>query len=111
MATDIALSPVEAEPRAAEPDGLYEVVDGRVVEKVMGAYEVDIANLLDDLLTEFARPPGLGRSHVEMLFLIDAASGLKRRPDVAFVSRERWPFGRRAPRQEAWDIVPDLIIE
>ena len=24
----------------SEPDGLYEVIDGRVVEKPMGAYEV-----------------------------------------------------------------------
>ena len=45
MATDVALSPVEMESRAVEPDGLYEVIDGRVVEKVMGAYEVAACQL------------------------------------------------------------------
>ncbi len=42
MATDVALSHAEVEPCAVEPDGLYEVVDGRVVEKVMGVYEGQI---------------------------------------------------------------------
>ena len=111
MATDVALSPAEAEPRAAEPDGLYEIVDGRVVEKVMGAHEVELANWLHDLFTEFAMPRRLGRSHVETLFLIDRERGLKRRPDVAFLSHRRWPFGHRVPYLDAWDVVPDLMVE
>jgi Uma2 family endonuclease len=35
----------------------------------------------------------------------------KRRPDVAFVSYERWPRQRRVPRAEAWDVVPNLAVE
>ena len=35
----------------------------------------------------------------------------KRRPDVAFVSYDRWPRQRRIPRAEAWDVVPNLVVE
>ena len=59
----------------------------------------------------FLQQNPLGVVEFELLFLIDRARDLKRRPDVAFVSRERWPLNRRAPRQEAWDVVPDLMIE
>ncbi len=66
--------------------------------------------LLYELVT-FVRQHGLGVAEIELLFLIDRERGLKRRPDIAFISRERWPIDRRAPRQEAWDVVPDLMIE
>lgn len=46
-----------------------------------------------------------------MLFLLDPDSGLKRRPDLAFVSYERWPKKQRVPRTPAWGVVPDLAIE
>jgi Uma2 family endonuclease len=113
MATDMALSPVEAEaaPPGVGPDSLYEVVDGRVVEKAMGAYESQTARLIVSHLLEFLQQNPLGVIEFELLFLIDQEHGLKRRPDVAFISKERWPLGRRAPRQEAWEVVPDLMIE
>jgi Uma2 family endonuclease len=112
MATDAALSPAEAEaPPAAAPDGLYEVVDGRVVEKTMGAYESQTARLIVTYLLGFLQQNPLGVVEFELLFLLDRERVLKRRPDVAFVSRERWPLGRRAPREEAWDVVPDLMVE
>ena len=47
----------------------------------------------------------------ETLFLLDPALGLKRRPDLAFVSSQRRPLRRRVPRAEAWEIVPDLAVE
>ena len=53
----------------------------------------------------------LGRVVSETLFLLDASRGLKRRPDLAFVSVERWPRGRRVPRAECWEVVPDLAVE
>jgi Uma2 family endonuclease len=111
MATDTETLPLATEPAPTEPDGLYEVVDGQIVEKTLGAYEVDITNLFKDLLAVFAAQHGLGRVHMETLFLIDSARGLKYRPDLAFLSRERWPIGRRAPRKDAWDVIPDLAIE
>ena len=48
---------------------------------------------------------------VELLFRIDAEGKLKRRPDLAFVSARKWPVGRRVPKGEAWDMVPDLAVE
>jgi Uma2 family endonuclease len=46
-----------------------------------------------------------------MIFRIDVAKDLQRRPDVAFVSRSRWALDREVPDAPAWDIVPDLAIE
>src|SRR5207249_957331 len=35
-----------------------------------------------------------------------------RRPDVAFVTYERWPMNRPIPLTDnAWDVVPDLAVE
>src|SRR3954454_8203726 len=93
-------------------DSLYEMIDGQIVEPPpMGSYENDIANLLAEMINEHARPGRIGRAFVELLFWIDKLRNLKRRPDVAFVSAARWPVGRRAPRGEAWDLIPDLAVE
>jgi len=90
----------------------YEVVGGEIVENPpMGAMESILANLLQDLMVNFARSNGLGRVVVEILFYIDRARKLKRRPDVAFVSAKRWPLKRPVPQTEAWDVVPDLAVE
>ncbi len=92
-------------------DMLYEVVDGQVVEKTMGAFETGIASLLVEILGPFARKNRLGRFFGEMLFRIDLSQDLQRRPDVAFVSHARWPYNRRVPDVPVWDMVPDLAIE
>ena len=107
MAT--ATNPTEIAP----PDGdvLYEVVDGQIVEKTLGAFEADIATLLTGFLVPFVRTHRLGRVMTEAVFRIDRDAGLQRRPDVAFVSDERWPWNRRAPKGSPWDMVPDLAIE
>jgi Uma2 family endonuclease len=95
-----------------EPERLYEVVGGKIVEKPpMGAYEAEIASILVYLMEHFVRANRLGRVVTEMLFRIDAERKLDRRPDVAFVSHQRWAIGRRAPRTAAWDVVPDLAVE
>jgi Uma2 family endonuclease len=77
----------------------------------MGAYEVWIATLLVARLANFARQHQLGRAVQEMLFDLTVAAGRKRRPDVAFVSFERWPRHRRIPRTDAWEVVPNLVVE
>ncbi len=89
---------------------LYEVVNGQRVELPMSAWETDIASELHVYLGNFARENKLGRAVVEMLFLL-AVVGSKRRPDVAYVSYQRWPRQRRVPRKEAWEVVPELAIE
>jgi Uma2 family endonuclease len=91
---------------------LYEVVDDQVVELApMGAYEVRLATLLTARIETFAQQHQLGRAMQEMLFDLTVAMGRKRRPDVAFVSFDRWPLTRRIPRTEAWEVVPNLAIE
>ena len=98
---------------AVDSDGHYEIVDGQIVEiPWMGARESWIANrLIRDM--NFADADGsLGVTASETLFVLDAGRNLNRRPDVAFVSRERWPVDRSIPRgKAAWDVVPDLAVE
>jgi Uma2 family endonuclease len=92
-------------------DGLYEVVEGQVVEKEMGARELEIASMLGHLLGGFARANRLGRAVVEFIFRINIPNNLQRRPDLAFVSHARWPVNRRVPNVPVWDMVPDLAVE
>jgi len=98
--------------RSPDDDVLYEVVDDQVVELApMGAYEVWLATALTEALRRFARQHHLGRAVQVMLFDFGAAMQRKRRPDVAFVSYERWPPQQRVPRTEAWSVVPNLAVE
>jgi Uma2 family endonuclease len=94
-----------------ESDLLYEIVDGQIVEKEpMGAYEFLVGSFLNTCLDGFARTSDCGRSVSEMLF--DLGAGLsQRRPDVAYVSYDRWPRQRRVPRTQAWAVVPELAVE
>ena len=55
MATVTEVAPTQSQAEF-EPEGPYEVVDGQVVEKpAMGAFEVDVACLLMELISGFAR--------------------------------------------------------
>jgi len=101
-----------AQDPALEGFDLFEVVNGRVVEKPpMGALEVFLTATLMRWLAPFVDEAHLGCVVPEMLFLLEDSPELKRRPDLAFVSAERWPIGRRVPRTEAWDVIPDLAVE
>jgi Uma2 family endonuclease len=92
-------------------DMLYEVVDGQIKEKTAGVMETEIASLLFGFLFTFLRQNRRGRVLSEMIFRIDVAKDLQRRPDVAFVSHSKWPCNRRVPNVPVWDMVPDLAIE
>jgi Uma2 family endonuclease len=93
-------------------DILYEVVNGQIRElPPMGAFENSLSNYLHVILDSFARDHNFGRAYVEMLFLLDSVANLQRRPDVAFVSYDRWPKNKRVPKTAAWAIVPDLAAE
>lgn len=111
IATDPLAPPVDDDPAPRRPF-LFEVIDGRIVRcKPMGSQEAELASILDQLLGAFARSQSLGKVVIEMLFRLDEARRLSRRPDVAFVSAARWPVRRRVPRGNAWAVVPDLAIE
>ena len=45
-----------------------------------------------------------------MLFRLEATKPLDRRPDVAYVSFQRWPQ-RFIPSTNAWEIAPELAVE
>jgi Uma2 family endonuclease len=102
--TETALSCVES-------DLLYEVVDGQIVEKKpMGAYEILVGSFLNTCLDGFARTSNCGRAVSEILF--DFGAGLsQRRPDVSYVSYERWSRQRCVPRTQGWAVVPELAVE
>ena len=93
-----------------DSESLYEVVDGlRVEVPTMGAHENYLASLLLAMLTMHVHPKQLGFAVMETLF--NLGSDLRqRRPDVAFVSRKRWPE-REVPYVNAWPVVPDLAVE
>src|SRR5437867_4662387 len=95
-----------------DDDILYEVVDDKVVELgPMGAHEIWLATVLAGYLGNFVRQHQLGRAVPVMLFDFTAMVQRKRRPDVAFVSYERWPRQRPVPHAEAWEVVPNLVVE
>lgn len=105
-----ALVPVNGQ--AAHTDTLFEMVHGQRVEKSpMGAYAVTIASILNQILGTFVHQRGMGRVVTEMLFILNATRNLRRRPDVAFVSVERWALDRPIPDEEDWDVIPNLAVE
>ena len=110
MAT-VALEPVALALEHGEPDGLYEVIDGRIVEKAMGAYECWFASVMFDALAPYNRANPIGRVVQEMIFDLRPHVARERRPDVAFVSYERWARDRRMPQARSWAVIPDLAVE
>jgi Uma2 family endonuclease len=88
---------------------LYELVDGTLVEKVMGYPESLLALALAGFLSAYVDPRNLG--------LVSGAdgsvrlfAGLVRIPDVAYASWDRFP-NRKIPKAPIPDLVPDLAIE
>ena len=94
-------------------DKLYEFVDGKfVVPTPMGVFESSIANkLFAAIQRHFEQTVPSGWLFFETLFLIIRKPKRQRRPDVAYVSFERWPSDRAIPETAAWDVVPDLAVE
>src|SRR5947209_16806821 len=92
---------------------LYEIIDGQRVElPPMSAYATSVATSLTVELGFFSRAHPVGRPFTEMLFRLPFNGSRNRRPDVAFVTYERWPKNRPLPATDnAWDVVPDLAVE
>jgi Uma2 family endonuclease len=97
---------------AADDDVFYEIVDDRRVElPPMGANATRFAFNLASEIKFFARSHDLGQATTETLFRLRAQPSLQRRPDAAYISFERWPKGKRIPDGNAWDVIPDLVVE
>jgi Uma2 family endonuclease len=46
-----------------------------------------------------------------MIFDLHPSVDRERRPDVAFVSFDRWARDRRIPQARSWAVIPDLAVE
>lgn len=98
-------------PPSLAGDALTEVVDGAIVEKAVSAGTTWIAARIDQRLGPFVEDNRLGIVVPEMMFILDRDRDLKRRPDAAFVSAERWPVDNNPPMEGDWDVIPDLAVE
>lgn len=97
---------------AADSESLYEVVDGHLVEMPpKGIRTHRIATRIYNVLSRYLDDNRIGLAAMATLFHMVPEPELKRRPDVAFVSFERWPEGRDDPEEGDWEVVPDLAIE
>lgn len=106
----LATTEVSQAPSRPDSEALYEVVNGEMVELApMGAHEVWLASFLNIKLGSFAQGQNIGYVVTEMLF--ELRPGLQRRPDVAYVSYQRWSRRRHIPRINAWPVVPELAVE
>jgi Uma2 family endonuclease len=104
-----------------DDDALYEEVNGRRIKTPEMTYYAGI--IASDLFGELAihlhqqdpsGAPAPGELAVQILFRVPLPedANRKRRPDLAFVSFERWPIDRpMSPTDDAWDVVPDLAVE
>ena len=88
---------------------LFELVDGVLVEKVMGFDESIEAVLLATSLMNYLRVHDLGKV-IGADGMMKLFPGLVRIPDVAFISWARYPKGKRQ-RGEIPAVVPDLAVE
>lgn len=106
---------LELEDRASGLSGeepLYEVVNGQQVElPPMSIYAALIASRLLLHMDPFVRSHKLGCAVAEALFILDSKKNLRRRPDVAFISADRWPLDRELPETGDWEVVPTLAVE
>jgi len=95
-----------------DSESLYEIVNGERREILhMGAWGGTIASILVYHLNTFAFHQKLGLAMVEVLFRL-SPNRLSRRPDVAFVSFDRWPL-TALPTDDPpeWEVVPHLAVE
>lgn len=92
---------------------LYEEVNGLQVEAPpMGLVANVVANRLSWIINSHSIPRGLGWAYVEVLFRLPIDVQRSRRPDVPFVSAQRWPMNKSIPTLGgAWELAPDLAIE
>lgn len=90
-------------------DRLFELADGTLVEKDMGAWESGIAALIVHLLNVHVREHDAGLV-LGSDGMYQLCPGLVRIPDVSFVSWSRLPR-RTYPTEPIAVVVPDLAVE
>ena len=105
-------SPGITELRADNPEPFTEVIDGQLVEMPpKGTESVWVVSRIQFRVAAFVDEHAPGSVVSEMLFTLRKSPLLRRRPDVAFVSANRWALDRPIPRDNGWDVVPELAVE
>ncbi len=90
-------------------DGLYELVEGVLLQKTGEFYASYLAISIGTFLIDFVRPRRFG-------IVVGVAGGYRlhpgliRIPDVSFLSRDRIP-GRRMPEYKVCPLIPNLAVE
>jgi Uma2 family endonuclease len=111
----VAEATIGRDVRGLDDEHLFEVINGQTVEMPpMSFHATKIASRFVLKAGYFADTAGLGVVVCETLFRLPLAedSHRNRRPDLAFVSYERWPRNKpESIRDNAWDVVPDLAVE
>jgi len=108
----VAERPREIEADEIDGDKSYEVIDGVLVEKPMGAKSDEIALTLGSRMRDFVRRKKLGRvfgSQTSYRNCFPHNALQIRKPDVSFVALDRLEDGV-APRGD-FNIAPDLAVE
>lgn len=106
--------PEQPAPAKRGDDPLFEVVNGQIVELPnMSSYSSQLANDLVIALALHLNQTKSGTVLSEILFSIPIKKDAdnQRRPDVAYLSKERWPLSHRAPDTDPWPAVPNLAVE
>ncbi|MBX9581245.1 MAG: Uma2 family endonuclease [Gemmataceae bacterium] len=101
--------PRRYDPTAPEPEFTFEVVDGLVVRKPVGAKEFDIATRLHNALIPVLAASGFGRSYPGLGYALPGGRG--RKPDVSVLSFARWADGHLFPPGDFVPVVPELAVE
>jgi Uma2 family endonuclease len=115
MATVIEASELNSSAQLVRLPEHYEIVHGEIVElPPMSDYAGEVNSFLSRAVGNYLDSNNLGLCLVEILFKIPLTNDRtrNRRPDLAFVSYERWPRNRlRRYDGNARDVVPDLVAE
>lgn len=92
-----------------ESHGLFELVDGRLIEKQMSSLAGKTTVRIAASLFDFLKQSPLGEAYSEITFqCFPNDAGLVRRPDLAFVSKDRLSL---VPEEGHVPIAPDLVVE
>jgi Uma2 family endonuclease len=106
----VALEPMQPGTIALD-DRLDGIRDDQELEKERGTTEVDIMSILGIVMGHFALVQQLGKVEIEMPFDLGGTKRQRFKPDIAFISYQRWPKGRKIPPDNAFRVVPDLVVE
>jgi Uma2 family endonuclease len=94
----------------ASRQGIFELVDGTLVEKATGYEASVLTTYLVHVLYGFVRSHGLGRISGPD-GILKLCPGLLRGPDIAFVSWKRFPDRGKLPKEAFPFLAPDLAVE